>query len=40
MVFQDDAELKKARGAELEYESLKVNRLIQNNLILSHLFTP
>lgn len=33
MVFQDDAELKKARGAELEYESLKVNRRILNIFI-------
>lgn len=33
MVFQDDAELKKARGAELEYESLKVNRLVHNIFI-------
>ncbi len=24
-LFQDDAEFKKARGAELEYESLKVS---------------
>ena len=24
-VFQDDVEFKKARGAELEYESLKVS---------------
>lgn len=37
MVFQDDAELKKARGAELEYESLKVNRLIQN-ILFYHVY--
>lgn len=29
-MFQDDAEFKKARGAELEYESLKVSGFVSS----------
>lgn len=37
-VFQDDAQFRKARGAELEYESLKVSRGL--GPFLAHTHTP